>query len=82
MLGKGKDRTLPGLKGSEDSSEEIKGIKELQEPCAHGRKTRLNRLEVGDRMQALAHPARSSTANTTPPGTFQISNICPACSPA
>lgn len=30
MLGKGKDRTLPGLKGSEDSSEEIKGIKELQ----------------------------------------------------
>ena len=30
MLGKWKVRTLLGLKGSEDLSEEIKGIKELQ----------------------------------------------------
>lgn len=72
MLGKWKDRTLLGLRGSEDSSEEMKGTKQLQgwEPCEQGRKTRLKTgWEVGGRMQALAHspahPARSSTANTT-----------------
>ena len=90
MLGKWKDRTLLGLRGSEDSSEEIKGTKQLQgwEPCEQGRKTRLRTgWEVGGRMQALAHWVQLTLQGPVqptplPPGNFQSSSICSAFSPA
>ena len=86
MLGKWQDRAL---RGSEDSSEEIKGIKELQgwEPCGHGRRLDWEQVGRGYCTQALAPrvqltPQGPVQPTRLPPGTFQVSSIYPASSPA